>query len=138
MNIGENIRKYRKLKGLTQPGLGKIIGKSVSTIQKYEANAVKPDFVVLDALADALDCSLTDLLKTNNDTENIDYLESYIQTLGYEIIADESEGYLILKSSEGEYEINESQLNDLFNSSKSFIQFKIQEIVNNSRKIGPI
>lgn len=42
MNIGENIKKFRKLKGLTQGELSEKIGKSLRQTQKYEADEVTP------------------------------------------------------------------------------------------------
>lgn len=144
MNIGDNIKKYRKLARITQVQLAEKIQKSESTVRKYEANNVKPDFAVLNDIADALGCTLMDLLDENKKSSNINfieitqfgYLKEYVKTLGYEVIADESEGYLVIKTNESEYEITQFQLDDLLNSSKSFMQFKLQDIINNSRKIG--
>lgn len=64
------------------------------------------------------------------------YLGQYIHTLGYDIIGDPAEGYLSLKTNIGEYEITENDLIDLKASSKSFIEYKLHEIINKSRKIG--
>ena len=144
MNIGDNIKKYRKLARITQVQLAEKIQKSESTVRKYEANNVKPDFAVLNDIADALGCTLMDLLDENKKSSNINfieitqfgYLKEYVKTLGYEVIADESDGYLVIKTNESEYEITQFQLDDLLNSSKSFMQFKLQDIINNSRKIG--
>jgi len=144
LNIGDNIKKYRKLARITQVQLAEKIQKSESTVRKYEANNVKPDFAVLNDIADALGCTLMDLLDENKKSSNINfieitqfgYLKEYVKTLGYEVIADESDGYLVIKTNESEYEITQFQLDDLLNSSKSFMQFKLQDIINNSRKIG--
>ena len=59
--IGENIKTYRKAKGLTQPKLGELIGKSESTIRKYEAGAVEPSFNILSAISEALGVEIEDL-----------------------------------------------------------------------------
>ena len=61
MIIGDNIKKHRKLKGLTQVQLAKVINKSESTIQKYESNSVTPDLAVLNDISEALNCNLFDL-----------------------------------------------------------------------------
>ena len=68
MNIGENIKKYRKIKGITQVELAKIINKSESSIRKYEGNIVTPDFPTLDDISEALGCNLFDLTM---DTEKL-------------------------------------------------------------------
>lgn len=46
MNIGANIKKFRKEKGFTQQQLADSISKSKSIIQKYEANEVGVNFRV--------------------------------------------------------------------------------------------
>lgn len=62
MNIGDNIKKYRKLKGFTQIDLSKLIEKSVSTIQKYESNSVKPDINTIKNIAQELDTSMLNII----------------------------------------------------------------------------
>lgn len=42
MNLGENIKRLRKAKGLTQGELSEKIGKSLRQVQKYEADEVAP------------------------------------------------------------------------------------------------
>ena len=139
MSIGSNIKKYRKYAHLTQIQLAQKINKSESTIQKYEANNVKPDFSVLDDIAEALKVPMIELIKDDtieSSVNKLNYLEQYIKTLGYEIDGDESEGYLVINTPEGTYEITEDDITDLTNTTKSFILFKLQEIIKHSRKIG--
>ena len=140
MTIGDNIKKYRKLDRMTQVELAQKINKSESTIRKYEANNVKPDFSVLDDIANVLGCTLIDLVNTTDmSIDSISksyYLEQYINSLGYEITGNESEGYLIIKALDGTYEITEKDLEELETTIKSFVLFKIQEIIKKSRKIG--
>lgn len=62
MKPGDNIRKYRKLKKLTQKELANIIEKSVRMVQKYESNEVTPSLEVLDDIAKALDVERWDLI----------------------------------------------------------------------------
>jgi len=140
LTIGDNIKKYRKLARMTQVELAQKINKSESTIRKYEANNVKPDFSVLDDIANVLGCTLIDLVNTTDmSIDSISksyYLEQYINSLGYEITGNESEGYLIINALDGTYEITEKDLEELETTIKSFVLFKIQEIIKKSRKIG--
>ena len=140
MTIGDNIKKYRKLARMTQVELAQKINKSESTIRKYEANNVKPDFSVLDDIANVLGCTLIDLVNTTDmSIDSISksyYLEQYINSLGYEITGNESEGYLIINALDGTYEITAKDLEELETTIKSFVLFKIQEIIKKSRKIG--
>lgn len=62
INIGENIKKYRKERKLTQIGLAEVLSKSESTIQKYESGKVIPDTSTLIKIAVALDVNIADLL----------------------------------------------------------------------------
>ncbi|WP_160693060.1 helix-turn-helix transcriptional regulator [Clostridium sp. C2-6-12] len=144
MNIGENIKKYRKLAHITQVQLAQKINKSESTIRKYEANNVKPDFSVLDDIASVLGCSLIDLVNDTDTSINSKSKEiseffnfnQYIKTLGYGIDGDESEGYLIINAPDGTYEITEKSIEELTTTTKAFVSFKLQEIIKSSRKIG--
>lgn len=54
MNIGKNIKKYRKEKGMTQKELAEKINKSTITIRKYEANDTTPPIDVLGQIATIL------------------------------------------------------------------------------------
>lgn len=99
MNIGDNIKKYRKLAGITQVKLAKEINKSESTIRKYEANDVKPDFATLDDIAEALGCTLYDL------TMDTDKLKNDVNLI-------ESEKYIIELAEKNNIKINEEYDND--------------------------
>lgn len=138
-DIGDNIKKYRKLAHMTQVELAQKINKSESTIRKYEANNVKPNFSVLDDIANVLGCTRIDLVNNTdipvNSIFKSDYLEQYIKFLGYEINRSLlSEGHIVINAPDGTYEITEKDLEELETTTKSFVLFKIQEIIKNSRK----
>lgn len=138
MNIGDNIKKIRKEKGLTQKQLAEAIGVSTITIQNYENNRRQPNIDMLNKIGSVLDVFIFSFEEENKTDENRkNYsLEQYMYSLGYEIIMDSAEGYVILKAPEGEYEITMNDLSELISSTDSFIKFKISEIINKSRKIG--
>lgn len=54
MAIGENIRKLRKEKGLTQKQLGLRCGIDEANIRKYELGNAKPKLETIQKIADAL------------------------------------------------------------------------------------
>ena len=60
--IGSNIKHYRKLNNLTQKQLGAKIGKTESSIQKYESGATEIPRSVLDTIASTLNLHILDLL----------------------------------------------------------------------------
>ena len=62
MTIGENIKKYREKKGLTQKELGAALGLAEITIRQYESNKREPKYEILFSIADALNISIDDLM----------------------------------------------------------------------------
>ena len=61
MNIGGNIKKIRKSKGLTQRQLAEKMGVTQQFIGKLEKNINSPNFTTLQKIANALDVSIYDL-----------------------------------------------------------------------------
>ena len=54
MSIGENIARFRKLKGWTQAELGEKLGVSNQAVSKWESGMTSPDVMLLPALVDGL------------------------------------------------------------------------------------
>lgn len=71
MSIGENIKKLRKNKGLSQKQLAEILNLSEITIRRYEKSSNIPTIETLDKIAIALDMPLNELLGTNATTNDI-------------------------------------------------------------------
>ena len=63
MNVGNQIKKYRKEKGITQQRLSEISGINLSTIKKYEINNRNPKLQSLEKIAKALDVRVSDILE---------------------------------------------------------------------------
>ena len=61
MSIGENIRKIRKQKGLTQKKLAELSGLNEVTIRSYELGKFKPKIETIQRIANALDVTIGDL-----------------------------------------------------------------------------
>lgn len=55
MDLGSNIKKYRKEAGLTQKELAEILGVAVGTIQQYELGKRQPRLEMINRIAGALD-----------------------------------------------------------------------------------
>ena len=62
MNIGENIRFYRKSLGLTQEQLASKLNGKKSLISNYEHNYSTPDIFVLIKLANIFHITLDELV----------------------------------------------------------------------------
>ena len=62
MTVGENIRRIRKEKGLTQKQLGDLCGIKDANIRKYEINpTITPQLKTIEKIATALEVKVTDL-----------------------------------------------------------------------------
>ena len=59
--VGQNIKEFRIEKGLTQQALAKNIGKSESSIRKYDKGLVEIPNTVIEAIAKELDIETFDL-----------------------------------------------------------------------------
>ena len=69
MSIGENIARFRKLKGWTQAELGEKLGVSNQAVSKWESGMTSPDVMLLPALADAFGCYIDELFSREIKTE---------------------------------------------------------------------
>lgn len=74
MTIGENIKHFRKEKGLTQKQLGELCGIAEPNIRKYELGKQNPKRETIEKIAEALKVdvfSLMNLEKQIIDLKNI-------------------------------------------------------------------
>lgn len=60
--VGENIKRIRQEKGITQKQLGEILGISQSAVGQFETNKPPQNIKTLKRIADALDVSVSDLV----------------------------------------------------------------------------
>jgi len=72
-NVGENIRRIRKLRGLTQKELGEMLGATEAFVRAYECGRRNPKDVTLKKIARVLDVDYT-ILKGYK-TERINEIE---------------------------------------------------------------
>lgn len=85
--IGFKIKELRTQKKITQKQLGKLIGKTESSIQKYECGSVEVPLSVLEKIANVLDVSILTLMdisqilslaQTNINLGNPDMADSFL------------------------------------------------------------
>lgn len=63
MNLGENIKQFRKMGRLTQSDLAKEIGIPRATLQKYESGSIQNvPLPIITAIGEALEVSPCDLV----------------------------------------------------------------------------
>lgn len=94
MTLGQNIKKYRKQKGLTQSELAEIIDLKSITIRKYESDDREPSIDILNKIAAALGVTIGKLVGDIYDVKNYDnvikHLNEAIQNIEKSIL---QEGY---------------------------------------------
>ena len=66
MNIGYNLKKIRKDKGLTQDKLSEVTKISIASIQRYESGKRQPNIQTVNKFAEALGVTINTLLKDEN------------------------------------------------------------------------
>ena len=62
MTVGENIKRLRKERGLTQKKLGELCGIAEPNIRKYENGKQNPKLETVESIAKALNVSVLSLL----------------------------------------------------------------------------
>lgn len=70
-NIGKTIRTMRMSRGMSQADLANRIGKKRSAVGNYENGTREPDLDTIEALADAFNVSMADLLSHETDEEDL-------------------------------------------------------------------
>ncbi len=80
--IGLNIKKYRKQKGITQKGLGSLVGVTTQAVSKWERGS-SPDAELLPAIADVLEVSV-DMLFGRDTLSTDERIINILSQLGYD------------------------------------------------------
>lgn len=138
MTIGENIRKYRKEKGLTQKTLGQLCGINEANIRKYEINQnITPQLKTIEKIADALEVTIPDLMgmsayldEAKNEIHHITNFLDYLRSLGYEVGQGEYSDYqMYIKESDTYIELSSKDIELLESNSKTTIDNAIKLLI---------
>ncbi|MDO4175223.1 MAG: helix-turn-helix transcriptional regulator [Eubacteriales bacterium] len=86
-SIGENIKKFRTRKGLTQKQLGELLGVSAQMIGQYETGVRNPRYSTVKKIASALDVLELDIIDyehpTNKNRAEDALLRSWLEVRQY-------------------------------------------------------
>lgn len=145
--IGESIKSFRKTKQLTQAQLGEKIGRTESSIAKYEKGIVEIPMSVLKEIANILDIPLFVLIKDEFSLEkNEGSLIEYLFNLGYDFsgIPCQLDGEIVpinglgpytffanLKDN-GIYAVESKEILNSFKSIDTFIAFTMEQLIKRS------
>ena len=73
--LGEKIKKYREIKGITQAEIAELLGVSPATVSKYEAGTLEPNIESIKKISELFEVSIDKLLKDDGfDFSKIDIL----------------------------------------------------------------
>lgn len=139
--LNERIKAMRMIRGYTLAYVAELLGIKEATMQRYESGEIKNiKHESIAKLAEIYNCTPSylmgwDIPTTSEHPYNY-FLEQQLRLMGYDIIYDEKDGYIVLKYQGDEYEIVEEDINELLSSTKSYIDFKLHEIMKRSRVIG--
>lgn len=70
--VGNRIRYYRTLKGMSQEKLGEVLGVTFQQIQKYESGKNTLNVSKIREIVDALGCGVEDIMPPLNNVDDID------------------------------------------------------------------
>lgn len=149
MTVGENIRKIRKEKGLTQKKLGELSGINEVQIRQYELGRANPKLETIDKIAAALKVNIVDIMehfsleqyKTTSEylklEKEVNAIEGIISILTdiYGKVEDKSilgkygEGhYYLVGEGNNQFILYDGDLDNLCNATKAMLPFIINGV----------
>lgn len=144
--IGEKIKYYRKQNNITQKELAKMIGKTESSIRKYEKGLVDIPIKTIEDIAVSLKISVSDLLyiSSQNDKKiyNFNIVETIISECNYisetTYLFDENNNIYAIQITDTSGNVKELSLNDILrieDSIKAFFKTIIEGYITNYKII---
>lgn len=136
MTIGENIKRIRKEKGLTQKKLGELSGINEVTIRSYEAEKYKPKYETVRRIATALGVAISEILDDfqpyindiNQEWKHFNLVEEKLKEIGYSVGHDDDNAYMWINYPDGKLEIDNQQLLDLNNQNNDYLKFQLEQL----------
>ena len=143
VTIGENIRKIRKEKGLTQKALGKLCGINEANIRKYEINSnITPQLKTIEKIATALEVKVADLMGISDYLDEVEKeihettsFKDYLGILGYEIHESpyDDKWVINIKKSNTEIYISSEEMDTLERTTKENIDLRITKYISDGK-----
>lgn len=151
MAIGENIKRIRKEKGLTQKKLGELCGMKEANVRKYESGkADHPKIETIRKFADALEVDIIELTgidgilsqsqqmleNFSKQMKEITSFRDYLFSIGYEVNESPIDSYdymLSIKSSGESIGITQADLDSIERSVKEHIELNVIKLLRNKQ-----
>ncbi len=142
MTVGENIRRIRKEKGLTQKQLGELCNPQIAeaNIRKYELGKANPKIETIDKIASALgeplNCFLNISVKGSKEatTKAISF-KNYLGVLGYEVHESpyNDKWVISIKESNTDIYISDEEMDTLEFTTKENIDLRITRYMSDGK-----
>lgn len=143
-DVGNRIKELRKERGLTQSELAKCIGVNKSAISRYEQGVAYPSLQRVRALAAALHTTEADIVNYNPERsrlENMNYRKTIVESLildnSFPITTYPRERKhnvvthdLYVKYGEGNVELSDIEVEDLYVRTSEYFGFILQKMLN--------
>lgn len=139
MNIGENIRRIRIEKHMTQKELGeKLGGISQQQIGRWENGDKNPKIETVIKIARALGVPVSYLNDSLGWLKEPKYmpLEKKLEQIGY-TLGENEDGYLWINYPDGTLEVTMDELSSLESDTDSYLTFKLEELKKEECKRFP-
>lgn len=142
MTIGENIRRIRKEKGLTQRQVGELCNPPISesNIRKYELSDQKPKIETIERIASALGVSeyelqgitTKDILTSLGETTTF---YNYLHAIGYEVNESpyNDKWEITIKESDQKIYIDSDEMKILESTTKENIDLRITKYLSDGK-----
>jgi transcriptional regulator with XRE-family HTH domain len=144
MSLGQNIKRFRKEKKLTQAKLGEAIGKKEITIRKYESDNIAPSIELIEKIAKELDISFFKLIdgSTLEMNEVEEPFAQFLKELGFRVTKEKLDDGInkitcvrICNKENGQiYVMDKKSLDELYDIVGKFTKFQVEETLKKSGK----
>ncbi|MBQ3550785.1 MAG: helix-turn-helix transcriptional regulator [Clostridia bacterium] len=75
LNIGENIRNYRRNADMTQEQLAELLGVSYQSVSRWENGTTYPDLELIPTLAQVFSVTIDDLMNNGNEEQRLKHID---------------------------------------------------------------
>ena len=93
LHLNENIKKYRKKRGMTKEQLSEAMGVSVGAVSKWESGQMNPEIGMIVRIADFFELSVDSLLgysyRSRNLSDTLNLIKSLSNKKDYSAVKDE-------------------------------------------------
>lgn len=140
MTIGENIKRIRKEKGMTQKQLGDLCGMNEANVRKYELGKANPKIETICKIAFALGVSEYELqgISTQDILDSLNERTSfynYLHSMGYDIHESpyNDKWIISIKESNTDIYISDEEMDTLERTTKENIDLRITKYMSDGK-----